>query len=89
MNDKQKVPPIIRLLTGLLVFLVIVCVLVSKWSPSDGQMFQVLAGVLTTTLGILANQIMPDTKKNPPPGSITDVHQITQTPPELPKDPVA
>jgi hypothetical protein len=89
MNEQQRIPPIIKLLTGLLVFLVITCILVSKWSPNDGQMFQLLAGVLTTTLGILANQIMPDPKKSPPPGSVTDIHQITQTPPETPKEPRA
>ncbi len=87
MPEKSKIPPIIFLLAGLLIFMVITVVLVSKWSPDDGSMFQLLASVVMTILGILANQIQPDqkTKTTPPPGSTTHVEQVIQTPPIPPE----
>lgn len=94
-RTKEHIEPIIWLLAFMVCFFAMLVIGISKWSPSDGQTFQVVSGMATTILGIFANRIMPNMlagkKPDPPPGSTTiaDVHQVTQTPPDpppLPKD---
>lgn len=88
MNEKTHVPPVVRLLAGLLVFNVSAAIAVAKWGPDDSGVFQLLSNVSMTILGIMANQIMPDLKKlkpEIPPGTTTVVSQVTETPPIDPK----
>ena len=61
MND-QKIDPVLKLLAwGILVFAGLV-VAVSKWSPNDGQTFQVFSGVLLTLVGCFVGRIDPERK---------------------------
>lgn len=86
----EKVEPIIWLLAFMVTFFALLVVAISKWSPSDGQVFQVVSGMATTILGIFANRIMPALSKKlppepPPPGSTMQTHvvadQTVKTPP--------
>lgn len=69
----EPIEPIIWLLAFLVVLFAFMVIGVSKWSPSDGQTFQVTSGVLTTVLGAFVGRIMPGTniKKAPPTTNIT------------------
>jgi hypothetical protein len=55
----EPVEPIIKWLFALVGALVITLIVVSKWSPNDGQTFQVISGVLATFSGVLAGRISP------------------------------
>lgn len=81
-----QIEPIIKWLFVLVLILVFTVIGISKWSPNDGQTFQVISGVLTTFAGVLAGRINPVAAKkpDPPPGSITHTEQVTQTPPDPP-----
>lgn len=83
----DPIEPIIWLLALMVVFFAVLVVLVAKWSPSDGQVFQVISGALATIIGIFANRIMP-AKRDPttsvPPGTTITSHadQTVKTPEE-------
>ena len=55
-----NVEPIDKLLFGAIIFLVLVLVVVSKWSPNDGQTFQVISGLLTTFSGAFVGRMVPN-----------------------------
>jgi len=48
-----------RLLAFLVVFFTVLMILISKWSPNDGQTFQVLSGGFTGCLGALLARMTP------------------------------
>ena len=75
----QPIEPLIWLLTGLVVFLLLMVIAVSKWSPSDGQTFQVVSGTLMTFSGVLAGRISPKSEKK------DAAHPTAPQPPEDPK----
>lgn len=62
----SKIEPIDRVLVGLIVFFTTSLIGISKWSPNDGQTFQVLSGALTTILGAFVGRMMPNKKPQPP-----------------------
>lgn len=67
----DKIDPIVWLLFGGIFAAVALMVLISKWSPNDGQTFQVLAGLATFFSGALGLRIKPaepkqDTKPKTP-----------------------
>jgi len=62
MNEQLKVDPILRLLAWGIVFFACLVIIVSKWSPNDGQTFQVFSGVLLTFVGCFVGRIDPDRK---------------------------
>lgn len=57
-----SVEPLDRLLFGAIIFLVLVLVVVAKWSPNDGQTFQVISGLLTTFSGAFVGRMVPSKK---------------------------
>lgn len=88
-HKTEPIEPIIKLLTALVVFFILLLMVESRIAPNDGQTFQVISGVLATFSGVLAGRINPMGKKpdQPPPGSttITKVDQVTETPPQEPR----
>lgn len=56
--------PVIKLLAGLIVFCLLLMVIVSKWSPNDGQTFQVIGNLLSGFAGALMMRIKPDGGKD-------------------------
>ncbi len=74
----NKIEPIITLLVGLVVFNTLVLIAVAKFMSSDGQTFQVIAGVLNGCLGAFLLRIKPKGTTNgdalpmpPSPATIT------------------
>ena len=85
-NPGGHVEPIIKWLFFMVIFLVFAMIGISKWSPNDGQTFQVLSTTLAGFAGALIGRINPAAAlKNMPPGSTTHVEQVIQTPPVDPK----
>jgi len=68
-SHSATVEPIDRLLYGGIMFLVLVLVGVSKWSPNDGQTFQVISGLLTTFSGAFVGRMVPK-KSTGVPGAV-------------------
>lgn len=67
LTKEGVIEPVVKLLAALIVFLLLVLVAVSKWSPNDGQTFQVISSLLTGFAGALLMRVKPDTKSEPPP----------------------
>ena len=61
----DRIEPIVWLLAGMVIYFSLMLVGISKWSPNDGQTFQLLAGAMTTLLGALAMRIKPTDQKPP------------------------
>ena len=64
-SDSQlpsRLEPVDRVLVVLILFFTISMVSISKWSPNDGQTFQVLSGGLTTFIGAFVGRMLPNKK---------------------------
>lgn len=61
-----SIDPILKLLAWGIVFFSVLVVVISKWSPTDGQTFQVISGVLLTLVGCFVGRIDPKSKKEEP-----------------------
>ena len=59
-------PVLLLLFLGMLVFTGLL-LLISKWSPNDGQTFQVISGLLTAFSGAFFLRIKPKTEDKTPP----------------------
>ncbi len=85
-NSPHKLEPIIWLLFGAVVFFSLMLVAISKWSPNDGQTFQVVSSLVTGFAGALMMRVKPpDTRLPLPPGSTqvketTSVTQVAEEP---------
>lgn len=86
MKGLSKVDPVLWLLfLGMLVFTAIL-LYVEKFYPNDGQIFQVISGLVTGFAGAFFARMKPDTSKPPePPG--TQKTEVTITQPEPVKEP--
>lgn len=81
----QKVESIIILLFGAVVFFSLMLVAISKWSPNDGQTFQVISSLVTGFAGALMMRVKPPDSRLPlPPGStqVKETTSVTQVEPE-------
>ena len=58
-NEREPLEPIIRWLFFMVVFLVFAMIGITKWSPNDGQTFQVLSTTLAGFSGALIMRINP------------------------------
>jgi hypothetical protein len=76
----EPVTPLDKLLLGCVVFFAMVLVAISKWSPNDGQTFQVISGLVTGFAGAFLMRIKPAEKKLPANTEQTTV-STTVTPP--------
>ncbi len=80
--DKQyRVEPIVYLLFAAVVFFTLLLVAISKWSPNDGQTFQVVSGLVTGFAGALLMRVKPpDLRPQLPPGTtqVTDKTTVTK-----------
>lgn len=63
MNESGKIEPIIFLLAMMIVMFTCLLVVVEKWFNSDGQLFQVVSGMLTGLMGAFLMRIKPPGKK--------------------------
>lgn len=61
-----KIEPGDKLLVALVVFFTLGMCVISKWSPNDGQTFQVLGGMATGSLAAFLTR-MTGKKDQPPP----------------------
>lgn len=59
MPPKERVEPILKLLCGCLIFFTAVLFAAEVWFASDSQLFQVVAGVLTSIAGAFLARIKP------------------------------
>lgn len=75
--DKDKVEPVIVLLFCGMVFFTGMLFAAEKWFQNDGQMFQVVAGLLTGFSGAFFMRVKP--KNEPPTQSITQGDESTVT----------
>lgn len=84
-----KIDPIVRLLSGLLVFLTL-CLFASEvWFKTDGQFFQVVSGMATGVLGALLGIITGHAKaaNQADPDKVATISMSTPvTPPAPPKE---
>lgn len=64
----KSIEPIVFLLFGGIIFFTLLLVAISKWSPNDGQTFQVVSGLLTGFAGAFMMRVKPPstTVDNPP-----------------------
>lgn len=67
--DKDKVEPVIILLFIGMIFFTGMLFCAEKWFPADGQMFQVVAGLLTGFSGAFFMRVKP--KQETPAQTIT------------------
>lgn len=61
----SHVDPIMWLLFAGIVFFTLLLVAISKWSPNDGQTFQVLSGLLTGFAGAFFGRMKPSGAPEP------------------------
>jgi len=93
MKPDNKIEPIVLLLCSLVIFYTICLVVVAKLMSSDGQTFQIIAGLVTGFSGALLMRVKPrgTTPDDPidPPATvrkIENIHTETQIdPPNPPK----
>lgn len=55
----KNIEPIVFLLFGGIIFFTLLLVAISKWSPNDGQTFQVVSGLLTGFAGAFMMRVKP------------------------------
>lgn len=77
-----NVEPMDKLLFFGIMLFVILLIGVSKWSPNDGQTFQVLSGCLTGFVGAFLGRMQPSAKKTQPPDGVTTTQTISLTEPK-------
>ena len=84
--NHPKMDPVIYLLTGLLVFFTIATFLAEWLFKTDGAFFQTIAALLSMIAGSLMTKIKTDHDSSNAtlPGTTTEVHQLTKTPPDPP-----
>jgi hypothetical protein len=82
----RTLDPVVKLLTGLVIFFVFALFLAEWWFKSDGQFYQTLAGLATTASGGLMLRItgkqdphLPPLGQPPEPPSPADVTEETKT----------
>ena len=63
----RDVAAIDKLLFIGILFFTILLITMSKWSPTDGQTFQVISGLLTAFSGAFFARINPQSRVAPPP----------------------
>jgi len=79
-----RVEPIDRLLVAGIVFFTLLLIVVSKWSPNDGQTFQVISGLLTGFGGAFFARLKPPEKQVPPGTTVlADTTTVVHTPEEI------
>lgn len=78
------VDPMDRLIFGGIIFFTLLMIGESRWSPSDGQTFQVLTGCITGLMGAFLARIKPPEKRLPP-GTDQTTLSTTVTPPAGPE----
>jgi hypothetical protein len=88
MPDKQRLEPVELLLMGGIVFFTICLFISERFFPSDGQIFQVVSGLLTGFGGAFLMRVKPkgdkaDVPMVPPPGGKVEMLSVTN--PDPPK----
>lgn len=81
----KDLDPVLKLLTGLIVFFAVVVILLAKFLSDDGQTFQVMGNVLSGFVGALLMRVKTDTGPDPaPPGTSKKTVTVEQasSPPE-------
>jgi hypothetical protein len=79
----SKVEPIVLLLFGAMVFFTVCLFIAEKWFGTDGQLFQVISGLLTGIAGAFLMRVKPNTSDKPPAiedpqrASVTTITQET------------
>lgn len=88
-TPREKVDPVLYLLFVGMVFFTFILIGSEHYFMSDGQMFQVIAGLLAGFSGAFFGRITPtkQTPTPPPPGVTTAT--FAQTQPEPPKEEAA
>jgi len=71
--QSEKVEPIVWLLAGLVIVFALFVIGISKWSPSDGQTFQVISNVLMAVVSLFGAKVAPQLAKKTPPPTTPDV----------------
>ncbi len=92
MKPDNKIEPIVLLLCSLVIFYTICLVVVAKLMSSDGQTFQIIAGLVTGFSGALLMRVKPrgttpDESADSVPSSVRkveNVHTETTIPPNPP-----
>jgi hypothetical protein len=92
MKPDNKIEPIVLLLCSLVIFYTICLVVVAKLMSSDGQTFQIIAGLVTGFSGALLMRVKPrgttpDESIDSVPSSVRkveNVHTETTIPPNSP-----
>jgi len=70
-SDSVKVETIDKLLLAGVLFFTLLLVAISKWSPNDGQTFQVISGLLTGFAGAFFARLKTGADKKTPPVNTT------------------
>ena len=70
-SDPVKVETIDKLLLAAVLFFTLLLVAISKWSPNDGQTFQVISGLLTGFAGAFFARLKTTADKKTPPENTT------------------
>jgi hypothetical protein len=65
----ERIEPITLLMFAAVVFFTLLLIAVSKWSPEDGQTFQVISGLLTGFGGAFLGRVKPAAQHPPKSGS--------------------
>lgn len=79
--NQHKIDPVLYLLFAGMVLFAGILIAVEHFFMQDGQMFQVMAGLLTGFSGAFFGRITP-TKNAPPPGTKTITAIESETPKE-------
>lgn len=66
----EHIEPIMHLLFAAIVFFTLLLVAISKWSPNDGQTFQVISGLLTGFSGVFFGRLKPSSSEAKKPDSV-------------------
>ena len=79
MTEESKVEPVLLLLFGGIVFFTLMLFVSERFFPMDGQIFQVISGLLTGFGGAFMMRVKPRDTPSAPPGTIAQVTSTTQT----------
>ncbi len=78
----MKIEPVLRLLAVMVVFFTLLLFVAEKLFPNDGQIFQVISGLLAGYGGALLMRVKPQDKISGDPNQPNS--PIPQSPPNLP-----
>jgi hypothetical protein len=74
----DKISPVDKILCCGAIFFTVLLIMDSKWSPNDGQTFQVLSNLLSGCAAAFFARIKP-TEKALPPETRQETTQVTKT----------